>query len=251
MDGPDDPQLSRRLIESVTKAEEPSFRLFKKLPPELRLEIWAHNLPGPRVIVVHYDVRIGKFWTTNPAPANLLACAESRNEIVKKWSLCFGTRGHPPLVRANFDIDTIHMCWVPLRLGAVSQDDLSSIVSLEIGGIGVQPVLPEAILRSILTMTKLKDFSIVSPALRDIFSYELNQQLSRIRAAKNQEEHWLLVAQRLCYEERRNRAFRQHTELTRCFRVWAREDPDCRLPRLRLLISEPDGSRSGPFFWKP
>ncbi|KAE9370781.1 hypothetical protein N431DRAFT_492811 [Stipitochalara longipes BDJ] len=238
MDAPGNQQLSSQLVQS-------------KFPPELRLKIWALNLSGPRVVQVHYDVRIGKFWTTTPSPTNLLVCSESRCEMSKKWPVRFPTRGHPPIIRTNLNIDTVHLSWIPLSLRAISHEDLSSIVSLEIGGRELQRARPEAILQSILTMTNLKDFSIVSPALHDNFSYSLNQQPSQPRIGTNGEEHWLLVAQRLGYEEMRNRAFHQHTELTRSFRVWAREHPDCKLPKLRLLLSEPDGSCSGPFFWKP
>jgi hypothetical protein len=249
MDAAESQQLSSQHIRIV--AGKASFSLFKKLPPELPLKIWELNLPGTRVVEVHYDVRMGKFWTTNPSPANLQVCRESRYEMLKKWPLRFATCGHPPMVHTNFDIDTIHLSWAPLRLRAVSQEDLSSIVSLEIGGRELQPTPAERILESILTMTNLNDISIVSPALRDIFSFPLNQQLSQPRNGTNDEDHWLLIAQRLGYEERRSRAFHQHTELTRCFRLWARAHPDCKLPRLRLLLSEPDGSRCGPFFWKP
>jgi hypothetical protein len=231
--------------------QEHSFHRFKCLPPEIRLEIWALNLPGPRVVQVHYDVRIGRFWTTTRSPANLLVCSESRYEMKNKWPLRFGTRGHPPLVRANLDIDIIQLAWDPLRLRAVSQEDLSNILSLEIGGKELQRASAEPILHTILTMANLKGFSIVSPALDDSYPYALSQYLSHPLAASNEEEHWLVTARRIGYEERRNRAFRQHTEVTRCFRAWARDHPDCKLPWLRLLLLEPDGSRSGPFFWKP
>jgi hypothetical protein len=231
--------------------QEKPFHPFKWLPPEIRLEIWALNLPGPRVVQVHYDVRIGKFWTTTRSPANLLVCSESRCEMKNKWPLRFGTRGHPPLVRANLGIDIIQLSWDPLRLNAVSKEDLSTILSLEIGGKELQRASAEAILHSILAMPNLKDVSIVSPALDATFPYALSQHLSHPHAGSNEEEHWLVTARRIGYEERRNRAFRQHSELTRCFRGWGREHKDYTLPRLRLLLSEPDGSRSKPFYWKP
>lgn len=249
MDTPDDWQLSNRLMQSA--AQEPSFHSFSKLPIEIRLEIWKNILPGPRLIQVHYDVRVGKFWTTTPSPAKLLVCSESRYEMLKEWPLRFATRGHSPLVRANLDIDTVRLSWNPLRLRAISQEDLCSIISLEVGGKEVQRASAEAILQSILTMPNLKDFSLVSPALCDIYPYSLSQQLSQPHVGPSEEENWLLSAQRLGYEARRNRAFYQHTEVTRCFRAWARENPEYKLPRLRLLLSEPDGSRSGSFFWKP
>jgi hypothetical protein len=228
-----------------------SFRRFNGLPPGIRLEVWALNPLSPRLVRVHYDVRVGKFWTTTPSPANLLVCAESRHEAEKKYPLRFGTRGHLPTVRANLDIDTIQLSWDPLRLRAVNQEDLSGIISLEVGGKELQRASAEAILLSALTMTNLKDFSIISPALNDAYRCALSQHLVHPLAAAIREEHWLVHAQKLSYEERRNRAFRQHTEVTRCFRNWAREHKGCQLPRLRLLLLELDGIRAGPFFWKP
>jgi hypothetical protein len=249
MEGQRQPEIQ---VDSSQPADgERSFHSFNDLPPEIRLEVWALNPPSPRLVRVHYDVHIGKFWTTTPSPANLLVCAESRHEAEKKWPLRFGTRGHLPTVRTNLDIDTIQLSWDPLRLRAVSKEDLSGITSLEIGGIELQRASAETILLSILTMANLKDFSIISPALHAAYRYALNQHLVHPLAAAIQQEHWLMHARKLSYEERRNRAFRQHTEVTRCFRTWAREHKDCQLPRLRLLLLELDGSRAGPFFWKP
>ena len=249
MEGQQQPEIQ---VDSYQPADrERSFHRFNDLPPEIRLAVWALNPPSPRLVRVHYDVLMGKFWTTTPSPANLLVCAESRHEAEKKWPLRFGTRGHLPTVRTNLDIDTIQLSWDPLRLSAISQEDLSAITSLEIGGIELQRASAETILLSILTMANLKDFSIISPALHAAYRHALNLHLVHPLAAAIQEEHWLVHAQKLSYEERRNRAFRQHTEVTRCFRTWAREHIDIQLPRLRLLLLELDGSRAGPFFWKP
>lgn len=249
MDAPHELQLSNQLIQSV--APSPSFHQFKRLPAEIRLQIWTLNLPPGRIVQVHYNIHIGKFWTTTPSPTNLLVCYESRFEMAKQWPLRFGTRGHPPLIRINLDIDTVQLSWDPLRLRTVIQEDLSSIISLEIAGRDLQRESADLILRFILTMPTLKYFSIVSPALDDNDPYSLDLQHSQPHVRPNEEEHWLLTARRLGYEQRRIRAFQQHSEVTRCFRAWAREHQDYNLPRLRLLLAEPDGSRSGLFFWKP
>jgi hypothetical protein len=169
----------------------------------------------------------------------------------KKWPLRFGTLGHPALVRTNLEIDTIHLTWDPLRLRAVTQQDLSSILSLEIGGEMLQRARAEAVLQCILTMPNLKDFSIVSPALSHPYPCFSSQFLAHQHAEISAEEHWLVAARRLGYEERRTWAFHQHAALTRSFRAWAKQHQDYKLPRLRLLISEPDGRCSAPFFWKP
>jgi hypothetical protein len=72
--------------------------------------------------------------------------------MLKRWPLRFATGGHHPLVRANLDIDTIQLSWNPLRLGAVSQEDSTNIVSLAVGGKALRLASADAILQSILTM---------------------------------------------------------------------------------------------------
>jgi len=181
MEGQQQPEIQ---VDSYQPADrERSFHRFNDLPPEIRLAVWALNPPSPRLVRVHYDVRMGKFWTTTPSPANLLVCAESRHEAEKKWPLRFGTRGHLPTVRTNLDIDTIQLSWDPLRLRAVSKEDLSGITSLEIGGIELQRASAETILLSILTMANLKDFSIISPALHAAYRHALNLHLVHPLAA--------------------------------------------------------------------
>jgi hypothetical protein len=228
-----------------------SFQLFKLLPVELRLQIWALNLSGPRLVKVYYNLQTGKFYTTTSSPANLLVCKELRWEILDQWTLQVGTASHPPLIRVNLAIDTVQLDWDPLRLRAVSQPDLSSIVSLELGGRELQQAGAKAILDCVLSMNSLQDLSIVSPPPTVLRHSSLDQPFRLLSVEPGEEEPWLVMAERLGNEERRNQAFHQHMNLTRCFRAWAREHPDHRLPKLRLLLIETDGSRSGRFFWKP
>lgn len=82
MEGQQQPEI--QVDSSQPADEERSFHCFNDLPPEIQLEVWALNPPSPRLVRVHYDVQIGKFWTTTPSPANLLVCAESRHEAEKK-----------------------------------------------------------------------------------------------------------------------------------------------------------------------
>ncbi|EFX04652.1 hypothetical protein CMQ_1580 [Grosmannia clavigera kw1407] len=105
-----------------------TFHLFQSLPPELRLKIWAYNVPEPRMVAAQCGskspslsapplpvVKAGRRWRssqtkrpstspplpppppplpwcTSPAaiPANLHACHESRAEALRCYALMFG-----------------------------------------------------------------------------------------------------------------------------------------------------------------
>ncbi|PMD25785.1 hypothetical protein NA56DRAFT_698850 [Hyaloscypha hepaticicola] len=228
-------QPEKQVDSSQSAAEGLAFHRFNDLPPEIRLKYG----PSIRQAQGSFESTM-KFGLGSSGPPHYL---QPNFWCVRN----LGTK-----LRRNGPFDSARLLsWDPLRLSAISQEDLSAITSLEIGGIELQRASAETILLSILTMANLRDFSIISPALHDAYRYALSQHLVHPLAAADQEEHWLVHAQKLSYEERRNRAFRQHTEVTRCFRTWAREHRDCQLPRLRLLLLEFDGSRAGPFFWKP
>ena len=74
------------------------FDKFPKLPAELRLMIWREALPGPRLVNVIFEFKDNytRFGTRplyckscTPHPAMLHVCRESREEALKKYSLCF------------------------------------------------------------------------------------------------------------------------------------------------------------------
>ena len=133
------------------------------LSQPVRLQIWDLNEPGPRTVKVHYDVSIGKFYTTTPSPASLLICQESRYELLNRWKLHFGTLGHPATVRVNLDIDTVQLDSNPLRMGAISRSDRHSIRHLEVGGRELQYIHADVFLASIVHIPNLQDLTIVSP----------------------------------------------------------------------------------------
>ncbi|RYP56638.1 hypothetical protein DL771_011672 [Monosporascus sp. 5C6A] len=84
---------------------------FPRLPAELRLKIWAENLPGSRIVTIrcsstssptpssacrsHDDDAAPRFTSSAPIPANLHACRESRCEAMRQYRLLFGTCGEP------------------------------------------------------------------------------------------------------------------------------------------------------------
>ncbi|RYO77362.1 hypothetical protein DL766_007459 [Monosporascus sp. MC13-8B] len=82
---------------------------FSRLPAELRLKIWAANVPGPRIVTIrcsstssptpsstcqsHGKDATPCFTSSAPIPANLHACRESRWEAMRRYRLLFGTCG--------------------------------------------------------------------------------------------------------------------------------------------------------------
>ncbi|RYP09244.1 hypothetical protein DL765_008509 [Monosporascus sp. GIB2] len=87
------------------------FLRFSRLPAELRLKIWAENVPGPRIVTIrcsstssptpslacqsHGEDAAPCFASSATIPANLHTCRESRWEAMKRYKLLFGTCGEP------------------------------------------------------------------------------------------------------------------------------------------------------------
>jgi hypothetical protein len=95
-----------------------SFKLFPKLPLELRRKIWLYAVPQPRIFNLlernEDDEEVG--WTCmteeeRQTPGILFACWESRAETRKLFQLCFekAAAASPPTMRSavyvNFAID--------------------------------------------------------------------------------------------------------------------------------------------------
>lgn len=68
---------------SVTISKLLQFRLFPKLPYELRLEIWRFALPPPRVVELRQSGRAkrGRFWITDICPPVLLSVCHEAREV--------------------------------------------------------------------------------------------------------------------------------------------------------------------------
>lgn len=78
--------------------DENTFTLFKKPPPELRLQIWEMILPGSRVLTVRTSWI--RHWPRDPYKdyiiskdannvVSLYVCRESRNITLRKYHFCF------------------------------------------------------------------------------------------------------------------------------------------------------------------
>ncbi|KAE8443731.1 hypothetical protein EG329_001411 [Mollisiaceae sp. DMI_Dod_QoI] len=196
------------------------FPLFSSLPPEIRLSIWVLNLPGARLVSVHYTVETGEFYTTTISPVNLRICRESRKEAWRYLGLHFGTCGHPPMVRANLDIDTIQLDWNPIRLGLVDKLDISRIRYLEIGGKDLQreqekalhhgglPALTKRLFHQLLTFPKLEVITIASPPLPDHILPPI---------ITDNPMPWHYIAEYLEFRHRRRTTYSYHLRLAAAF----------------------------------
>jgi hypothetical protein len=88
------------------------FTKFPKLPPELRLRIWSHSLPDPRIVTIEQSLTRAKDYRIscqNRVPGTLLVNRESREVALKRYSLRFTTfeNVYGPPVYFDFNRDVI------------------------------------------------------------------------------------------------------------------------------------------------
>lgn len=107
--------LLSALANSSPKLKE--FTLFAELPLELRLKIWQHTFPGPRVVKVNsYGIvkqdgyNFHAFYSTSPIPMAMSICSESRIEALRHYHASFGMRypSIPSIIYFNYEIDTLY-----------------------------------------------------------------------------------------------------------------------------------------------
>jgi len=102
----------------------PRFEYFPQLPAELRLKIWSHLLPGPRLVEVVWKVtrihtpvsnpsnpkRIKARYIGNERPPNLLhVCQESREEARRSLTLRLATDDQHSPIFVDPVRDTIYL----------------------------------------------------------------------------------------------------------------------------------------------
>ncbi|KAK1238730.1 hypothetical protein MKX07_004306 [Trichoderma sp. CBMAI-0711] len=109
-----------RVIDKNPPTKADLFRLFARLPAELRLQIWEASIPGPRLVSIRCgsnmsfvskpspDIPHEGCTSPAPAPANLHACAESRVEALKAYRPMFGFFRKPGHVWFNPDVDIMY-----------------------------------------------------------------------------------------------------------------------------------------------
>lgn len=92
------------------------FRLFPRLPQELRLQIWKLTIQ-PRVLIVRsvppnsviHPTYLEYFYSSNPVPSIFFACKESRLEALSLYTKAFSAGSTPRYIWANFTFDTIQI----------------------------------------------------------------------------------------------------------------------------------------------
>ncbi|KUJ22671.1 uncharacterized protein LY89DRAFT_664468 [Mollisia scopiformis] len=89
-----------------------TFTVFPKLPAEIRRLIFE-AMCKPRTIEVLYEgyevIDARGFYTYAPSPPALDICRESRNTVISRYPLCFGSVFFPATVRFNFELDTLFL----------------------------------------------------------------------------------------------------------------------------------------------
>jgi hypothetical protein len=89
------------------------FRLFPILPKELRLQIWGIALSAPRIVNIICDESIEipsfakSFTSSDPPPALLHVCRESRSEAFEIYKPLFQTKSSPKYTYVAFSQDII------------------------------------------------------------------------------------------------------------------------------------------------
>ncbi|KAI2784651.1 hypothetical protein F4815DRAFT_130778 [Daldinia loculata] len=122
-----DSTMEGTLSRVSNKLQSPTtFSKFNELPPELRIKIWQHAMPGPRTVVVKSpyagqkqtprsleeavldSYSQGETWySTTQIPALLHVNAEARYEALKHYKLSLGVGNIQPRVYVDFNRDTL------------------------------------------------------------------------------------------------------------------------------------------------
>ncbi|PMD46200.1 hypothetical protein L207DRAFT_207124 [Hyaloscypha variabilis F] len=85
------------------------FKLFPKLPTELRRIIWRLSLPGQRVVEVLFDNFTGQCRSSCPIPIALHVSSEARGVALESYELAFGTAEAEAVVYFDFKIDALFL----------------------------------------------------------------------------------------------------------------------------------------------
>jgi len=86
-----------------------AFEIFSSLPTEIRLKIWNHAAPGPRVVKVSYSSCLQRYISDCPPPIILHINQESRSEAMLKYHrLSLGIQDNPEIY-VDLSIDTVYV----------------------------------------------------------------------------------------------------------------------------------------------
>ncbi|KAI1414360.1 hypothetical protein F5Y13DRAFT_159393 [Hypoxylon sp. FL1857] len=122
-----DNKMEQTISRLSNKIQRPTtFTKFNELPPELRIKIWQHAMPGPRTVIVKSpytrqnqtprsleeamtepDNQEETWYSTTQIPALLHVNAEARYEALKHYELTLGVEGAQPRIYIDFSRDTV------------------------------------------------------------------------------------------------------------------------------------------------
>jgi hypothetical protein len=120
-----------------------TFTRFPELPTELRLKIWDLAASERRLVHINYQKEslafgTGKkfyakaFISSNPPPALLHTCRESRYETLPSYTLCFSTPHSPKRTYIAFSTDTVRFASIVLTYLSPSELQHIRCMSLEV-----------------------------------------------------------------------------------------------------------------------
>ncbi|KUJ09356.1 uncharacterized protein LY89DRAFT_788240 [Mollisia scopiformis] len=84
-----------------------TFELFTQLPSELRIKIWKHTFPEPRVLAVRFNRAVSQYTSDTPPPALVHACSESRSLFLETYKRLILSPKYDSAVFIDFARDTL------------------------------------------------------------------------------------------------------------------------------------------------
>ncbi|KAK2624772.1 hypothetical protein QTJ16_005965 [Diplocarpon rosae] len=85
-----------------------TFPSFSNLPSELRLKIWRHTFPEPRIVPVRFNRAVQKYTSNAPPPSPVHTCTESRHLFLKTYTNLILSPKYLSTVFVDFSRDTIY-----------------------------------------------------------------------------------------------------------------------------------------------
>ncbi|KAF8858807.1 hypothetical protein BDZ45DRAFT_386931 [Acephala macrosclerotiorum] len=85
-----------------------TFELFTQLPSELRIKIWKHTFPEPRVVSVRFNRAVSQYTSTSAPPALVHVCTESRSLFLETYTKLILSPKYDSAVFLDFTRDTLY-----------------------------------------------------------------------------------------------------------------------------------------------
>ncbi len=84
-----------------------TFELFTQLPVELRIKVWKHTFPEPRVLSVRFNRVTSQYTSTLAPPALVHVCSESRSLFLETYTKLILSPKYDSAVFIDFARDTL------------------------------------------------------------------------------------------------------------------------------------------------